>query len=72
MDEGPLDETEHGDSDIFVDPHMKGGRDLIRRYKCDTQCWLPGFVTEVVLKQTTAFPVDESDIFAVSFPKSGT
>ena len=50
---------------------MKGGRALIRRYKGGTQCWLPGFVTEEVLKQTTTFPVDESDIFAVSFPKSG-
>ncbi len=52
---------------------MKGDsfRELIRRYKGDTQFKLHGFIRGEVLKQATTFPVDESDIFAVSFPKSG-
>ena len=65
----PFDATDHGE----IDPHMKGDsfRELIRRYKGDTQFKLHGFIRGEVLKQATTFPVDESDIFAVSFPKSG-
>ena len=59
------------DTDTYIDPHRKGEGKL-RRFKADTPCWLPGeFVTEKKLEQVTQFPVDDTDIFAVSFPKSG-
>ena len=57
--------------DIFDEPHMRDEVKLLRQYNGNTSCWLPGYINETILTQAKQFPVDDSDIFAVSFPKSG-
>ena len=57
--------------DVFDEPHMRDEVKLLRYYNGNTSCWLPGYINATMLTQAKEFPVDDSDIFAVSFPKSG-
>ncbi|KAI0233195.1 hypothetical protein LSAT2_016535 [Lamellibrachia satsuma] len=60
------------DTDTYIDPHRKCKGKLIR-FKADEPFWLPEeFLNQYKLNQVTQFPVDDTDIFVVSFPKSGT
>ena len=59
------------DTDTYIDPHRKCKGKLIR-FKADEPFWLPEeFLNQYKLNQVTQFPVDDTDIFVVSFPKSG-
>ena len=57
--------------DVFDEPHMRDEVKLLRYFNGNTSCWLPGYINATMLTQAKEFPVDDSDIFAVSFPKSG-
>ena len=59
------------DNDTYIDPHRRFKGKLIR-FKADEPFWLPEeYINQYKLNQVTQFPVDDTDIFVVSFPKSG-
>ena len=58
----------------FTDPLMKGARGPMTEFEFeDTRCCLPDVLLPAkTLKTISQLPVDKTDVFVASFPKSGT